>query len=198
VTGRARIYEAEEMARNMRRTFTDKPVTGRKELPFTWPRLMRHVGSNEGVAYSSDKWKKDGEYELYKHIAESKNRVLVLDGFLRDFDDPSKPWPAIGPYVDLTDVPLPKHFAFLAYLEEVNLRLHTHGTDAAPKLGDGDDGYVKVALKHGLVGGATIRWDLMDPRAKPQTVLFVYTEADGPLMLIEGEKLDVEKDGIVG
>lgn len=197
-TKRRVLYDAEDMARNLRRTFTDKPVTTRTELPFTWPSVMRHIGDNIGVAYASDKWKKDGDYEVYKHIAESHNRVLALDGFLRDFGDPTRPWPVIGPLVNISDVPMPKHFAFLAYLEEINLRLHISGTNESPAFGKGDEGYVKIALKHGLLGGGMIRWDALDPKDKTQTFLVIYTLDDGPLMIIEGDELDVERDGIVG
>ena len=39
---------------------------------------------------------------------------------------------------------------------------------------------------------------LKSRKRKKEPFLFVYTERDGILMIVVGEELDVEKDGIVG
>jgi len=194
---RVRVYDAENIAREIRETFTAKYVQEVIEFPFVWPRTMQHVGDSLAVAYSSDKWRRDGDSIAYKHLSESRNRALTVPGFLRDFDRPSESWPTIGPTVSLDRVPMPKHFAVLALFEEVNLKLHTRGTDRKPGFGRGDDGIVKVTVAHGVLGGSKILWskkhDIPD-----EPFLFVYDERSGPLMMIVGDELDIKSEGIVG
>lgn len=195
---RPRLYDAESIARNYRETFTDKPVSSETEFSWTWPAVLQHVGDSLAVAYESDKWKKAGDYVLYKHLAESRNRALCVPGFLRDFDEPSRRWKAIGPHVSFAEVPMPKHFAVLARFEELNLKLHTRGTDMSPRFGRGDDGVVKVTVRHGMLGGSKIRWSEKYDDMADQPLLVVYTASDGPLVVIVGEELEIEADGIVG
>lgn len=197
------VIDAESIGRKYRETFTDKPVREKVELPFSWPTRMQHVGDSLAVAYASDKWKRDGDYDLYKHIAESPNRVLVVPGFLHSYDRQDRRWPTVGPTVSYAGVPMPKHFAVLGLFEEANLRLYTGGTDREPRFSTKkDDGVVKVLVRHGMLGASKIRWSARGQR-KDQPFIFVYTEPKGSdrggvVMIIEGDELDVEKDGIVG
>jgi hypothetical protein len=195
--GRVRVYESQEIAKNIREVFMDRPPKGETDLPFGWPNSWQHVGDSLAVAYASDKWKKPGKYELYKHLAESRNRALVRPGFLKDYYHSNGGWPVIGPEVSLAGTPMPKHIAVLGYFEEADLQLHTGGTDEHPKLGRGDDGVVKVSVGHAMLGASKIRWDVRG-REKAQPFLVVYSPSKGPFMLIVGEELDVERDGIVG
>jgi hypothetical protein len=196
-SSRVRVYDAQEVAKNIRETFTAKKSIEATRFPFHWPKIMQHVGESHAVAYSSDKWKNNGEYELYKHLADSYNRALCVPGFLRDFDNPSKSLKTIGPMVSFADVPMPKHFAVLALFEEIDLQLHVGGTNEHPELGHGDDGIVQVSIGHAVLGGSKILWSEVDNRPD-QPFLFIYTERDGPLMIVVGEELDIEADGIVG
>jgi hypothetical protein len=197
-TARVKLYDAADLAHNLRATFTDKPVKGHKEMSFSWPDTWHHVGDSLSVAYASDKWKKDGNFELYKHIAESRNRAMVRPGFLRDQYNPKGEWPTIGPMVSFKGMPMPKHFAVLGYFEEADLRLYTRGTDEKPEFGLGkNDGVVKVSVRHAKLGASKIMWEKVGKR-KSQPFIFAYTESAGPLMFIVGEELDVEADGIVG
>jgi hypothetical protein len=186
----------------MRERFTDRPVERSWRSKFHWPRALHAVGDSLAVAYSSDKWQKPnrtGERELldYKHLAESRNRVLIRPGLLYDFYHKNRAWPVIGPMVSLDDVPVPDSYAFLALFEEANLQLYTEGTDLDPHFGPGeDDGVCKVTVRHGMLAGSVIGWS--EDGGKDQPILFVYTEQDGILMVVVGEKLAVEKDGIVG
>lgn len=197
------IIDAESIGRRYRETFTDKPVKEKVELPFSWPARLQHVGDSLAVAYASDKWKKDGDYDLYKHIAEAPNRVLVVPGFLCSYDRQERRWPTIGPMVSYARVPMPRHFAVLGLFEEADLHLFAAGTDKEPRFGPKkDDGVVKVILRHGMLGASKIRWSARGQQ-KDQPFIFVYTEprgADrgGVVMIIVGDELDVEKDGIVG
>lgn len=195
---RVRVYEADEIARTINRTFKAREVESEDEMPFSWPSRLQYAGDSYGVAYASDKWKKRrGDFELYKHIAESRNRAFVRPGFLRDFDNPKKPWPIVGPMIDFTRFPMPDTGTELALFEEIDLRLHVGGTHADPRFGKSDEGYVKVTLAHGLLGGGKICWS-KTTGDKDQPFLFVYNEKDGVQIIVVGDELDIEKDGIVG
>ena len=194
---RPKVYEARDIAANYREVFTAKPLKKDRQYSFSWPSIWQHVGDCLAVAYASDKWKKDGDFELYKHLAESHNRALVLPNFLVMHNDPRRPIGTIGPMVSLAGTPMPKHFALLGYFEEADLRLHSAGTDEHPEFGEGNDGVVQVRVKHAYVGASKILWS-KDGERKDQPFLTVFTESGGPLILIVGDELDVEKDGIVG
>lgn len=188
---RVRTVDAAELAADMRRRFTDREVEEMREYPFDWPEVFQHVGESLAVAYSSDKWKQQrGDMTAYKHLAESPNAALLVPGMLKGVR-------VVGPMIDVSSVPLPTHFAILGLFEELDLRLHVGGTDAAPLLGDGDDGCVQVVVRHGYLAGSYIRWSATRER-QDQPFLFIYTHRDGILGIVLGEKLDVHKDGIIG
>lgn len=187
---RVRVFDAEDDACRMRETFTAKAVKERVKFDFHWPTQMQHVGDSLAVAYSSDKWKDEGDIELYKHLAESRNVILCVPGFLRDGDRPDDEVETIGPMISFAQTPMPRDIAILALFEEADLQLHVDGTDDAPSLGAKDDGVVKVTVAHGHLGGGKMQ----DGRV----FLVVFTERDGILMLILGDELDVLEDGIVG
>lgn len=197
---RVRVYDAEKAAREMRETFQNAPVKRRRKFDFSWPTVLQNVGDSLAVAYSSNKWKKSkGDYELYKHLAESRNRALCVPGLIMQEDSPSQDWPVVGPMVSMVDVPHPDHFAELALFEEANLKLYTDGDDRAPSFGRGRDvGVVTITVKHGMLGGGMFGWSRVDGGRSDQPFLFVYTKRDGVLLIIVGEELDVLKDGIVG
>ena len=162
--GRLRTYDAEDLAIGMTERFNDRPWEYREELPFSWPSHMKRVGDSLAIAYASDKWKPKGnngkrERELFKHLAESRNRALVQPGLLRDERSPDSAWPTKGPTVSLVDVPMPRHYAILGLFEEINLQLYTEGTNRRPRFSDDkDEGVVGVRVGHGMLGGSYIRW----------------------------------------
>lgn len=192
-SSRPRVVDAREIAKNYREVFTQKAMQKEIELPFTWPSEMRFIGESLGVAYASDKWKKDGDYELYLHVAESKNRALCAPGFIPN---------TIGPMVSFAGMPMPKHFSVLGFFEDIRLNLHVGGTHEEPVLGRGDAGIYQIRAKHAMLGGCKIRWSLDGKRAdEPFLVLYSEpTKADrgGVHMIIVGDELDIEGDGIVG
>jgi hypothetical protein len=57
---------------------------------------------------------------------------------------------------------------------------------------------VKVTVRHGMLGGSKIRWSEKYDDMADQPLLVVYTASDGPLVVIVGEELEIEADGIVG
>lgn len=195
---RVRVYEAEEIAANYRSTFQGAPCEHIDAFGFWWPAKLQHVGDSLAVAYESDKWKQKGDRELYKHLAESRNRALCVPGLIRDYSSPGRAWPVVGPVVALNGVPMPRDFAILGLFDEADLRLHVGGTIEHPEFGPHkDDGVVKVTVRHGMLGASKILWSRVSSR-RDQPFLFIYTEQDGVLMLIVGDELDVERDGIVG
>lgn len=209
---RVRVYDAEALAQRMSETFHDRPWEFKDDLPFEWPTYMQNVGDSLAVAYASDKWKPKGssgrrEKELYKHLAESRNQALVRPGLLVDYYDPDQRWDVRGPTVELAPCPMPRHFAVLGLCEEVDLQLYCRGTKSKPKFGKGDEGIVKVTIRHGYVGGGIMQFSKGGSRSRckiamganrDQPFLFVYTKTDGVQIIIVGDELDVEKDGIVG
>jgi hypothetical protein len=196
-----RVYDTEEMAREMRETFQNAPSKRKRRFDFDWPPMLQNVGDSLAVAYSSNKNLDNprGEWILYKHLAESRNRALCLPGLIMHEEQPGEAWPVIGPLVSMVEVPHPRHFAELALFEEANLKLYTGGTDARPTFGRGRDaGVVTITVKHGLLGGGMFPWGREDRRRPDQPFLFVYTKRDGVLLVIIGDKLAIERDGIVG
>jgi hypothetical protein len=201
---RVKVYDATAIAKSMRETFVNRPVERRDTVNFGWPAHMQNIGDSLAVAYASDKWQQRDssgrrEVELYKHLAESRNRALAAPDVLYDRYEPSSRWPVIGPTVSLADCPMPKHFAALGLFEEINLKLHTGGTDASPKFGRSKDaGVVHCQVRNGYLGGSKILWSRLDPRRDDEPFIFVYTKDAGVMFLVTGNRLDIEKDGIVG
>ncbi len=200
------IVDTHESAKHYREVFTKKSVTEERPMPFTWPDEMQLVGDSLAVAYSSDKWRRDGEWILYKHIAESRNQAYVREGFLYEYARQSQRARVIGPTKSFGGVPMPKHFAFLGMFSEAHFVFFTGGTDRRPTFTKGvDTGVMRVFAPQGLLGGGLIKWSKLDPKAADQPFLFVYTERDekrrdpgGVHMIIVGDELDIEADGIVG
>lgn len=198
------VVDAYDDAKHYREVFTKKPVTKARPLPFTWPSEMQLVGDSLAVAYESDKWKDEGDFELYKHLAESRNRIFARPGFFYSYERQKEHFRVIGPTKPFWNVPMPRHFAFLALFEEAHFSFFNAGSNQSPRFVK-PEAIGRVFVAHGLLGGGKIRWSELDPRAKDQPFLFVYTEPDpsvrepgGVHMIIVGDELDIEADGIVG
>lgn len=199
---RRQVIDAQGVATGIVETFNDRPWEYEQRMSFGWPRALQNVGDSLAVAYASDKWKPKGqngrrEMELYKHLAESRNRAFVQRGLLKDFYKPNRSWPVRGPMITFSDCPMPRHFAILGLVEEVDLQLYSAGSRDEPQI-VGDDGIVKVTVRHGMLGASKILWSVEDPNEEDEPFLFVYTKSAGVLMIIVGDELDVKKDGIVG
>ena len=203
MSSRVQVYDAELLAANMVETFNDRPWEYQVDLPFEWPRKLQNVGDSLAIAYASDKWKPKNaagrrQRELYKHIAESRNGIFVRPGLLRDFYSPKKRWPVCGPMVSFVDCPMPRHFAVLGLFEEASLRLYQQCEDGVPRFGTGDDGVVKITVRHGMLGASKILWSRNRDGTQDEPFLFIYTKESGILAIIVGEELRIEKDGIAG
>lgn len=203
-SNRVRVYDAESDARGITETFKDRPVEYEEGLEFDWPDVVQQIGDSLGVAYASDKWKpKDAkgrrEWEVYKHIAESRNRIFSVPGIIRHERRRDKKLDTIGPFISLKksskdgSLLMPSHVSILGIFKEANVELHTAGTDQDPEFGGGDVGITTLSVKHGMLGASKMK--LMGELAP---FLFVYTPDDGVYFIIIGDELDIEKDGIVG
>jgi hypothetical protein len=182
----ARLIDTEDTARDMFETFKAKGSRKQHRFPFTWPSKMQEVGQAIAQLYRSNKWQSNPKHhEDYKHIAEAPQFCYVTPGFLRNADDNS-PLKVYGKKVDLPEE-MPKHFAILAALIGVQIRLY--GPDG--RLQRGDAGLYEISVAQGMLGGA--RFPDND-----EAFLFVYTKKGGVHMIITGKELEIEKDGITG
>jgi hypothetical protein len=190
---RRRMYvpnePAREIARNLRETFVDRPVEQEIAVPWRWPRALREVGVCESVMYASDKWqKRRDEIVDYKHVAEGPQWVLARPGFLVHYDRPDRKLPVAGPMIELG--PMPDSFAVLADILGVQVRLYESTDDGYALPSDSTEGFYEVTIARAKLGAARF------PDTH-QAFLIVYTSA-GVDLLIVGEQLDIERDGIVG
>lgn len=203
---RIKVFEAQDIAKDIAETFKDRPVEREERLDFDWPDKLQMFGESLGVAYDSDKWKPKGsnggarQSELYKHIAESPNRIYADPSLIKLEGVGGKGGRTIGPRISLkqlskrSNLVMPQHFAILGRFMECNCVLHTHGTDSEPSLPRStDDGCVTLTVRHGMLGASQFQRE-----GKAQPFLFVYHPTDGVYFLITGDELDIQKDGIVG
>lgn len=180
-----KVVDTEPHARRMFETFHDKPSRRRVKFDFGWPKTFQEIGTAQAQIYRSNKWKKDPrEYEDYKHIAEGPQTCYVVPGFLRDFET-NEPVKTYGELVTI-DEKMPEHIAILGTLKGIQVQLY----DKHGKLVE-DENYVEIDVPHGMLGGANF------PETD-QPFLVIYTKQGGVHMIIVGEELDIEKDGIVG
>lgn len=174
---RRRLIEnasALKSARRHRETFMDRPATKAARAAWDWPKKMDWVGYCEAVMYESDKWKSVGTFEDYKHVSEAEQFVLCSPGFIRDYHSRNPLELEHEPFTLPKD--LPDAFAELANIFGVQIKTL-------------DDQYLQIDIARAKLGAAT------DPELG--TFLFVYTKA-AVHMVITGEQLRVEKDGITG
>ena len=175
-------------AKALRETFMDRPASRKTKLKWSWPKQMIEAGSCEAVMYTSDKWRDEGDYQDYKHVAEGPQTIYVKKGFLADHT--GKEIVLCGPVVEVvTD--MPDTIAMLAPILGVQCRLYDEGDDGEAYLPSGNKNLYQVDIKGAKLGAAK------HPDTG-ETFLVVYTENEGVLCMITGTKLDVLKDGIVG
>ncbi|SRR6185295_7423792 len=181
-----RVVDTKEAAAKTFRTFHDRAPEEEIELPFTWPPRLQEVGEGKAEMYRSNKWKKNrSEHDDYKHVVESNRTVYVEPGFLREGVRPYRPMKLYGPTLSFEGT-MPKYFTFLGPLLGVQLRLY----DESETLPSGGKELYEVRIARAKLGAAK------HPDTN-ETFLFVYTP-DGVHMILTGERLSIEKDGIAG
>ncbi len=176
----------EKEAAKLRETFTDKPAMWRDELPWDWPKRCRQIGVGMAVMYRSDKWKKRGDFEDYKHLCEAKEpwALYAAPGFEIDGIE------FCGPEERVEANRMPRSIAILAHFLGIHCRLFERGGRSGFELPKGDQGLFEINIRRAKLAAAkTSRGDLF---------LTVYKDDTGPLLFLFGKDLDVERDGIVG
>lgn len=165
-----------KMAKRYRETFMDRPASKAVRMKWDWPKQMQWVGYCESVMYTSDKWHNIGDYEDYKHVAEAHQNLYCRPRFIRDYHNSRE---VLDIPVESVKLPkkMPSAFAVLADIFGVHVETF-------------DDRRFQVDIARAKLGGAEC--------AGLGTFLFVYTEAGGVHMIITGEELAIERDGITG
>jgi hypothetical protein len=185
-----RVIETKDVATKTFETFYDRPSKREIPLEFGWPKELQEVGVGKAEMYTSNKWKKSrSDFEDYKHVAEGLRTVYAEPGFLRVGAHPARMMPVYGPMASFEE-PMPKHFARLGPLLGVQVRLYDRDDKGELYVPGGDDRVYEVEIARAWLGSAR------HPGTK-ETFLFVYTP-DGVHMILTGDKLSIEKDGIAG
>ena len=172
----------------LRETFMDREAKRKTKLKWKWPSHLIEAGSCEAVMYTSDKWRDDGDYVDYKHVAEGPQTLYVKEGFLRDYD--GEEMELYGDTVELSGE-MPDTIAMLAPILGLQCRLLDEDEDGEVYLPNGDENLYQIPIAGAKLGAGK------HPETAA-TFLVVYTESGGVLCMITGTKLDVLKDGIVG
>lgn len=175
-----------EGAREIREAFYDKPVEETFDIKWQWPKKMLEVGQSEAVQYTSDKWKKRGDYQDYKHVAEGPQRLYVSKGFLRDFANPKKELD-----LDSEEVTLPKRMptAIAELAPILGLQFSPYEWQGNRLVVSRDEPF-HVMIQRAYIGAGRLP-------GMNETFLVVYTRSE-LCAIITGDILGVEKDGIVG
>lgn len=179
---------AEDEAAKIRETFMDRPAEWQKHFDWTWPTSIRKVGECLSVMYRSDKWKRKGSFEDYKHRAEAP-QSLYFTSLCQVTGEDGDLLGSAGKAETTKPGRLPDTFAELAHFMGIQCRFYKkRGSDLY--LPNGDDDLFEFHIPHAkLAAGKTI---------DGETFLVVYKDTEGPYCFVFGDDLDVEKDGIVG
>ena len=188
---RRRIYtpnfDGAAAAKEIREDFYAKPSKRTRNFSWQWPTELVEVGECLGTLYRSDKWKKKGAFEDYKHRSESEQRLFVVPTKLAELR--ALDFPLVGPTEKIHHEILPDTFAELALSMGFQVRLYQQD-GSRYYLPDDDTGLFEFAVNHSWIGAG---------RCKDGTTFLVnYRKREGPYCFIFGVSLDVEKDGIVG
>ena len=162
----------------------------RRTFSWGWPAELSHIGRCLAVMYSSDKWKSEKDFEDYKHIAEAPQEFLVAPDVDIRIMGRSGRKKLDGINVSMIE-PMPSDIADLAPLLGVQVQLFSSVKGKRGKLGRSQEDLFELAPSRAILGGAR----------HPKTgaaFLVIYNASRGPIALITGSDLDVEKDGVVG
>jgi hypothetical protein len=172
--GRVRVIDTFDLAKRDRETFHDSPVQKQVQLKARWPKTLLDIGRGYGILYRSDKWK---TIDNYKHLRESDWRILVNPSFRMTWSDGSVDIRKTD-LVETFDVAgsMPKHVAYIGKCFGVQGILN-----------DGQIVHIEIPGAH---------WGAVRVPGEKQAVLIAYSNAID--VVVVGEDLGIEKDGIVG
>jgi len=175
------VRDSYDSAKRLRESFMDRPMERSHSVDWKWPVMLQEVGLVHAVMYSSDKWKKRGAFEDYKHRREGDQYLLVRPGFLVDYQT-SDQLSVAGPKVELNG-PMPDTFAVLAPILGIQVELYLPN-------GEPSGEFHQVQIARATLGAAK------HPETG-ETFLLVYSPTALHAIIV-GDKLDVTSDGIVG
>lgn len=183
----------EQASYDLRKTFMGEDLPPRAyKTGVNWGRNLelQLVGTNESVAYASNKWGKKKEFEEFKHVSESKQKLFAAPGAL-----PGRPYGPVWRPSD--DVVLPTTCAELSVLLFLEGRLFV-GEDEEGNgvLGQGDEGCSRIRPAGCLLYGAYLGDKGRSGYGEP--CLLVISKTAGLQFLITGSGLDITRDGIIG
>lgn len=183
----------EEAAYALRKTFMGEELDPRAYTATTLPRnlTLQYVGSNESCSYASNKWGKGKQFEEFKHVSESRQKLFAAKGALAG-------GPFAGPFWRPSDdVVLPATCAELSVLLFLEARFFVDEDARGNGLfGKGDEGCARITPSGCLLYGAYLGDKQKSGYGEP--CLLVISKSRGLQFLITGNGLDVTKDGIVG
>lgn len=168
-----RIVDTEAVSKQIRETFHQSPSKKRIPLSFSWPTEMRRIGTSRAIMYFSDKWGKT-QGEMYKHRSEAPCDVY-LSPMAKIYDEDG--YEIVEGEYDSVSGQMPKHIAVLGKSLGIQVKL-----DSGRKVQIDFAGAVWGAAKNPDTG---------------ETFLVMFTPRE-VLMVVVGDSLGVERDGIVG
>jgi hypothetical protein len=174
--GRVRVVDTLDLARRDREVFHDSRNPKQVRLVgVQWPRRLVEIGEGWGILYRSDKW---NTVDNYKHLHESDWRMFVSPTFKLSFDDGQdlRQNPDLAPVYDV-EGEMPRHVAYLGKC-----------MGAQGILNDGRMVHIEIPGAHWAAARV--------PGDEGHAVIFAYSDAIH--LVIVGEQLGIERDGIVG
>lgn len=193
-------HPVNEHARAMREVFQDDKSKVAYAMNHTWPTRYYEIGQGRSVAYTSNKWKDEDDFEDYKHVAESPNQTFVTDKFLRaarkrrsDLRPNGGEYPEC--YAEVEFPPTVAELAPFIFFEARPIESYLGNNEivlAAEAIQVGIPGCILYGCYAKPPGGSWSRKSSLIP------FLAVIHKTDGVMAIITGKRLDVKKDGIVG
>lgn len=186
-----RLVPTEQIAERTFVTFYDRAPKRDMHLGFSWPREMQEIGIGRAEIYRSNKWQRDlREFDEYKHVVEGDRTMLVTEGFVREWAQPNRRIPVVGPTVKILG-PMPGHVTRLGPLLGLQMRLYE---DVVNDLGvlpsEKDVGWFEMRIAHAWLASA-------EHPETGEVFLCVY-DKHGVHVILTGGRLSIEKDGIAG
>jgi len=196
-------HPVNDHARKMRETFQDDRSDVSYRINANWPTTFYELGQGRSVAYTSNKWKDEDDFEDYKHVAESPNQTWVTESFLRHARARNRglrpnggEYPMSQPMVEFP--PTVAELAPFIFLEARPIESWSDsGTRRRIVLARDA---VQIGIPGCVVYGCYARppsgsWSRLSSLIP---FLAVIHKRDGVMAIITGHELDVKKDGIVG
>lgn len=75
--GEVRLVNSYDRAREIREAFYGREIEGAQQIPVEWPTFVRYVGVTNSEQYLSDKKLANWKKQLFKHLAEDEQYLLI-------------------------------------------------------------------------------------------------------------------------